>query len=138
MIKAIQIALSGLNAASRKAETAAVNIANATTAGALDPADGPTPYQALTTAQTALHGENGKPAGVRSETVPTGRPFVPVYAPDSPFANAEGLIGAPDVDLATEMVNLQIGSTVYKANTKTMQVASDMQDAMLDMIDRDA
>lgn len=138
MINAIQIALSGLNAASRKVDTAAANIANVTTAGALDPADGPAPYQAQTTVQTSVTGDNGEPLGVRSDTVPTGRPFVTAYAPDSPFANSEGLIGAPDVDLATEIVNLQIGSAVYKANLKTIQVASEMQTEMLNMFDRRA
>lgn len=138
MIKAIQIALSGMNAASRRVEAAAVNVANATTTGALDPADGPAPYQAVTIVQTSLTGEDGGPLGVRSDTVPTGRPFVAVYDPDSPFANADGLIGAPDVDLAREIVTLLAGSAVYKANVETMQIASDMQVEMLDMIDRDA
>lgn len=138
MIKAIQIALSGMNAASRRVEASAANIANATTAGALDPADGPSPYQALTTVQSSVSAASGESLGVRSDTIPASRPFVPAYDPDSPFANEDGLIGAPNVDLATEIVNLQIGSAVYKANIKTMQVAADMQKEMLDMVDRDA
>lgn len=138
MINAIQIALSGLNAASRKVDAAASNIANMTTSGALDPADGPAPCQAVTTAQSTVSGTDGEALGVESRVVPTNRPFVPAYDPDSPFANADGLIGAPDVNLAEEAVNLQIASTTYKANLKTIQVASDMQDALLDMFDRDA
>jgi len=138
MIKAIQIALSGMYAASRRVDASAANIANATTAGALDSSNGPAPYQPVTTVQTSITGEDGNPLGVRSDTIPSGRAFVPVYAPDSPFANADGLIGAPDIDLATEIVNMQVGSATYKANIKTIQVASDMQAELLDMVDRDA
>lgn len=137
MIKAIQIALSGLTAASRKADAAASNIANVTTSGAIDPADGPPPYQAVTTIQNTVTGADGTPLGVRSSTVPTGRPFVPAYDPGSPFANGDGLVGAPDVDLATEAVNLQLARTVYQANVKTIQTASDMQKEVLDMFDDD-
>ncbi len=138
MINAIHIALSGLTAASRKVEASASNIANVSTAGALDPADGPAPYNALTTTQSTITGENGESSGVRADVVPTNRPFVPAYDPDSPFANADGLIGAPNVDLAEEIVNMQIASNTYKANVKTIQVASDMQDALLNMFDRKA
>jgi flagellar basal-body rod protein FlgC len=138
MINAIQIALSGLNAASRKADAAASNIANLTTSGALDPADGPAPYNAVTAVQTAITGQNGESLGVRSDVVPTNRPFVPAYDPDSPFANSDGLIGTPNVDLATEIVNLQLASTTYKANAKTIEVTAALQDELLSIFDRDA
>ena len=138
MINTIQIALSGLTAASRKAEASASNIANMTTGGALAPQDGPAPYQALTTAQSGVTGENGEGLGVRSEIIPTTRPVVAAYAPDSPFANEQGLIGAPNVNLAEDIVNLQIASNSYKANAKTIAVASEMQDALLSMFDRKA
>jgi flagellar basal-body rod protein FlgC len=135
MIKAIQIALSGLTAASRKAEASANNIANMSTTGALDPANGPAPYQALTTLQTTQTDNNGNGLGVRAEIVPTARPTVIAYAPDSPFANSEGMIGVPNVDLATDIVSMKMASTIYKANVKTIQTASDMQKELLSMFD---
>lgn len=138
MINTIQIALSGMNAASRQVEASASNIANMTTSGALDPADGPAPYTPVTVTQSAITTQNGDSAGVRAETIPSTRPFVPSYAPDSPFANADGLVGSPDVDLAEEAVNLQIASHSYKASAKTINVMSEMQDALLNMFDRKA
>lgn len=138
MINTIQIALSGMTAASRKVEASAANIANMTSGGALDPADGPAPYQAITTAQTSVTGSNGEGLGVRSEIIPANRPVVQAYAPDSPFANQDGLIGVSNVDAAEDIVNLQIASTSYKANAKTIAVASEMQDALLGMFDRKA
>ena len=136
MINAIQIALSGLSAASRRVEASASNIANLSTSGALNPADGPPPYQALTTEQSALTGPNGETSGVRSDIVSTNRPFIPAYDPDSPFADSKGLIGTPDVNLAEEAVNLQLASTTYKANLKTIEAVGQMENALLNIFDR--
>lgn len=133
MINAIQIALSGLNAAKTKADVSASNIANAQTEGALDPANGPAPYSALSTLQSAQQG-----GGVDTRVVPTNKLYVPSYSPDSPFANAQGLVGAPNVDYATEFVNLQVASTSYKANVKSIQVQSDMQKNLLAIFDKKA
>ncbi|MDB5491236.1 MAG: hypothetical protein JWO78_1085 [Micavibrio sp.] len=133
MINAIQIALSGLNAAKTKADTVASNIANTRTEGALDPANGPAPYGTLTTTQSAQG--NG---GVSVTVVPTVKPYVPAYNPDSPFANADGQVGVPNTDYAAEFVNLQIASTSYKANVKTIQISSDMQKDLLAIFDKKA
>lgn len=138
MINAIQIALSGMRAATRQVEASASNIANMTTNGALDPADGPPPYQPVSVAQSAMTLENGESGGVRAEMILTGRPFTPSYAPDSPFANADGLVGTSSVDLAEEAVQLQIASHSYKANAKTVTIAGEMQDALLGIFDRKA
>ena len=138
MIKAIQIALSGLQAASSRVAASASNIANLSTSGALDPADGPPPYQAVTSVQSTVTDQSGESLGVRSSVIPTNRPSVAAYDPGSPFANTDGLIGVPNVDLAEEAVNLQIARTAYKANLKTIQTASEMQNELLNVFDRDA
>lgn len=137
MINAIQIALSGLAAASKKVETAASNIANLSTTGALnDPENAP--YSALTTVQTAQSGSDGAGQGVKAEAVPKNTPFVPVYSPDSPFADAQGLIGAPNVDIAEEAVSLNIAKYAYKASLAVIETASEMEDALLRSFDRKA
>jgi len=133
MINAIQIALSGMNAAKTRADTSASNIANAQTEGALDPANGPAPYSTLTTTQSTQAG-----GGVNVDVVPTSKPYVTAYSPDSPFANADGQVGTPNTDYATEFVNLQVASTSYKANIKSIQVASDMQKDLLAIFDKKA
>lgn len=138
MINAIYTALSGMHAAQNRVAASASNIANMTTNGALKPADGPAPYTPVTTTQSAVTSANGEPGGAQSHVVPTNRPFVPAYAPDSPFADQEGLIGTPNVDLAEEAVNLQIASHTYKANAQTIKIASEMQESLLGMFDRKA
>lgn len=131
MINAIHTALSGLVAASRKAEASAANIANLQTAGALT-GNPKAPYSPVMTTQTAR-----AEGGVETSIVAKNTPFVPVYAPDSPFANEEGLIGIPNVDLAEEAVNLTLAETAYKANAKILNTQSEMQKELLRTLDKE-
>jgi flagellar basal-body rod protein FlgC len=129
MLNAIQIALSGLMASSRKTETVASNIANMSTTGSLNDPDN-APYQAQTTQQTTTG------AGVRAKAVSKNPPFVPAYDPSSPFANADGLIGVPNVDLAEEAVNLTMAKIGFKANLKIIEAASEMSEELLKSFDK--
>ena len=133
MIGAISTALTGLFAASKKVEASASNIANMGTTGSLDPNSPNQPYQALTTVQTAMPG-----GGVSATNIPQKPGFVDAYAPDSPFANAEGLDGAPDVDLAAEAVNLKIAELSYKANLNVLKTANEMSEELSRLLDEKA
>lgn len=138
MINSISIALSGLTAASKKAEATASNVANLTTTGSLE-AGGQAPYTPLETTQQATNINNGEATGVRSNIIQRStQPFVPSYDPDSPFANAEGLIGVPNIDLATEVVNLNVAELTYKANIEVIKTSEEMFDALLDAFDEKA
>ena len=130
MINAIGIALSGLNSASLRLNASASNIANVSTAGSLTDPDNP-PYTPLTTQSKAL-GETG---GVLTEFIPQEPAFTPAYDPDSPFADENGFIGAPNVDLATEAVNMKLAEISYKANLNTIKVVGNLFDELLDTFD---
>lgn len=130
MIGAISTALTGLAAATKRVEASASNIANASSAGSLDPSHPVQPYQALTTVQTS--NETG---GTSAANIPRKPGFVNAYAPDSPFANPDGFVGAPTVDLAEEAVNLKIAELSYKANISVLKTASEMSDELLDSFD---
>ena len=131
MTGAISIALSGLNAASLRLNASASNIANFATAGSLTDPDN-APYTPLITQNTAL--DNG---GVQAEYAPKPNPFVPAYDPDSPFADADGFIGAPNVDLAEEIVNLKLAEISYKANLNTIKAQGNLFDELLGVFDDD-
>lgn len=133
MIGAITTALSGLLAATKRADASAENIANAYTAGALDEADGPAPYSARTVVQETREG-----GGVVAKNVEKDPGYVPAYDPGSPFANEDGLVGAPNVDLVEEAVNLKLAETAYKANITTIKVAGEMSDELLKTFDDEA
>ncbi len=133
MIGAISTALTGLLASSKKVEASANNIANMGSAGSLDPASPNQPYQALTTIQTA----NGT-GGVSATNTPRQPAVVNAYAPDSPFANADGMVGGPNVDLAEEAVNLKIAEIAYKANIGVLKTAQDMSEELTALLDKKA
>lgn len=133
MINIITSALSGLAAASKIVEASANNIANVSTSGAINDGNGPAPYEAQTIAQQSV-----QPSGVRSNIVPKNTGFTPAFDPDSPFANEDGIIGVPNVNLAEEAVNLQLAEVTYKANLKVLGVASDLSNELLDSLDRKA
>src|SRR4051812_43886262 len=102
MILALSAGLSGLLAATRRAEIAAGNIANAGSNGP-PPAEGAPPpaapgaaprrvFQPDQAVQSAV-----APSGTRVEAQPRAPGFVPAYDPTDPAANAEGLVATPDV-----------------------------------------
>ena len=135
MINVIANALSGLTAATKKVEASASNVANLTTAGALDEKDGPKPYETLKTVQTSVADQDGNGQGVRARNIPKDPGFVQAYDPDSPFADENGYIGVPNTDLAEEAVNLKLAEITYKANLKTLQVAKETTEELLRTFD---
>lgn len=134
MIGPINIALSGLAAANKQLTASASNIANLQTTGSLEEGE-QMPYTPLRAQQAAQTDNEGNGQGVTSTFVPKNDPFVPAYAPDSPFANNEGLIGMPNVDLAEEAVNLNLAKIQYKANIKTIEAASELSEELFRLFD---
>jgi len=125
----LNIALSGLNAASQRLSGAANNIANALDTAPLTPqADQPQPYQPVETVQNPAVGGG---------TVATSRPVTPaseaIYDPNSPFADNNGLVATPNVDLAQQLVQTQIASVSYQANAKVIQADQNINKATLDL-----
>lgn len=135
MISAIQIALSGLTAATNRLSASASNIANIQTAGSLEEGQ-QAPYTPLTTQQTAQTDNQGNGQGVLSEVVPRDNPFVQAYDPDSPFADEDGIIGIPNINLAEEAVNIQLAETTYKANIATLKTVEELSDELLRIFDK--
>ncbi len=118
-------------AASKKVEVSAENIANLSSTGALDPADGPAPYETQVTVQTS-----DPVGGVQAEAIPKDPGFVTAYDANSPFANEEGLIGVPNTNLAEEAVNLKTAELAYKANLKTLEAAEEINDELFSLFDQ--
>lgn len=136
MINAISIALSGLQAAAKRIGASASNIANITTSGSLEDG-GKAPYHALTTTQRSQAvGSEG--AGVIAEITPKNVDHVPVYDPSSVYANEQGLVGMPNVDLAEEAVNIMMAETAYKASLKTIDAQSRLDKELLNILDERA
>ncbi len=142
MSTAISTAASGLMAASAMLGASASNVANARTRGAV-PSTPPTQpvssgassgqpgvYQALTTVRTALPGSQG----VATSFAPRLPSYGLEYEPDAPFANAQGMVAAPNVDPVTEAVDQIEARRSFEANLATMRAAGEMERSLLDVV----
>jgi len=128
------IALSGMSAATRRLDVSASNIANAMSTGALPSADGTLPagapraYAPLELVQTSSAG-GGTQTTVRTATPSTAT----VSDPQAPFADQNGLVAAPNVDLSQEMVGQMLASYSFAANATVMKAYDRMTNALLNI-----
>jgi flagellar basal-body rod protein FlgC len=134
MNDAMNIAVTGMLAASTAMTASASNIANMQTDGPV-PATGPqTPvlqapgsvYQPLAVSQSAQ--PNG---GVSASLTPSLPGYALAYDPSAPFANMQGMIATPDVDPAREAVNQITAALAYKANIASFKTAEEMEKSLL-------
>ena len=130
MTNAIGIALTGLNSASLRLNAGASNIANAGTVGSLTDPDN-APYTPKATQSKAL--SNGD---VLTQITDKSPAFVPAYNANSPFADQNGFVGAPNIDYAEETIDIKLAEISYKANLKTIEVAKEMFENLLNTVDK--
>ncbi len=128
------IAVSGMNAAVRRVEVSASNVANARTTGALPDANGTLPagapkaYEPLNVVQTDSAG------GGTQTTVTTASPATSAsYDPSAPFANQDGLVASPNVDLAQEMISQLVAKYSFAANARVLKASDEMSRTVIDM-----
>lgn len=129
-LAAASISLSGMNAATTRLEAAASNIANVQTTGTVPDANGAsTAYRPVTVTQSEVAG-----GGVAATIVPVRDAYVLQSDPSSPDADPNGLVAAPNVDLAGQAVDVLLAKTSYEASLKTLKVATDMQKSAIDIL----
>ena len=140
----LSIATSGLSAASLRVNVAASNIANVRTTGPL-PASGESSSSAGAASSTypaayvplrvdQVDQSSGSTPGGTIATVSTVSPSYTAQSdPSAPFANQDGLVAAPNVDLASEFVQLAAAKYSFIANAKVMQAYSETTESLLDI-----
>jgi len=122
------ISLSGLSAATRRVQASASNIANMRSNGALAIADGHAPYTPLEVRQAPMAS-----GGVAASLAPSSRAAVLSYDPQAHFANADGYVASPNVDLVDDMLQLATTRYSFAANLAVIHTANDMTNAVLDV-----
>jgi flagellar basal-body rod protein FlgC len=126
----LSIAASGLDAATAQLTASASNIANAQTVGALSPSSpAARAYQPVTVVLSQASG-----GGVTASIATFSQPTTAAYAPDSPYADAQGMVAAPNVDPAHEVVSQLSTLQAFQANLATIRVAEDMQKRLLAVV----
>jgi flagellar basal-body rod protein FlgC len=136
---ALSSALSGLNAQSLRLKATASNVANVSTGGAVPgsaeaAAGAPVVYRPLRVEMTSGVGADGGGYGVSASITEKQNSFSFSHNPDAPGADAVGMVAVPNVDLATEMVNLLDSKNLFKANAAVIRSASEMSGELLDIL----
>lgn len=140
MIDSLTTALSGLKASKDRANVAADNIANVRTAGSIPGSAVDSPKDVFIPSRVeqvpvSTYAPDGslRGAGVRTQISKQDPGYQIAPDPGARYADENGLVAVPDVDLATEIVNLKLASTIFKANIGVMKTVEEMNDALLDI-----
>jgi flagellar basal-body rod protein FlgC len=128
----LAIAASGMATASLRLAVSASNVANMSDTGPLNDANAVNAGQ-FPVAYTPLHADQIDVAGGgTAATVTTVNPsYLPMYDPNAPYADKNGMIATPNVDLTSEILQQIIASYIFAANAKVMQVGSQMAGTLL-------
>lgn len=139
-IGSTSIALSGALAQTQRLAGSANNVANLRSTGAIPAATGGVgpgqtqAYQPQTIAQTSVAGPDGQGQGTRVVARPTTPAYLPEYQPDSPDANADGLIAAPNVDPVRETVDQVASLRAFQANLATIRAQDELERSAIDTL----
>lgn len=134
MMSALSIGLSGIRAAEARLEVSANNVANVRSAGAI-----PTEAPAEPGAETApvykpQRVENREaPGGGVSTRIVSDTSFQAVYDADASYADKDGMVAEPKIDLAREAVEQISAQVQFSANLKTVQSAITMSQQLLSL-----
>ena len=131
MLEGISSALTGLAAATRRLEASANNIANANAYGSLPASDAATQRDAY---QPVRVEQSSAPDGGTSTSDRYVRPpYIPVFDTSSAFSNSDGLAAAPNVDIASEIIEQLEAKQSFEANLKSVQSISDLVKKLYDL-----
>ena len=133
MFGALDISTSSLVANRVRLEAISANIANA---NAITNADGEyEPFRRRTVMFATGDAATGSPQGVHVSSIELDdAPLRLKYEPDSPFANAEGYVGYPNVDIVIEQMNAMEAQRSYEANITAIEATKSMISVALQML----
>ena len=124
----IDIAISGLRAQEKYMKLISSNVANIQTT---DNGNGE-PYRRL---EAVFKTDDDGMGGVSlDEIVPDMSDFVKILKPGHPDADESGYVRMPNVDLPTEMINLNIAARTYQANTAILKRYQEMVNTTLELL----
>tara|TARA_R110002110_G_scaffold410123_1_gene633148 strand:+ start:22201 stop:22584 length:384 start_codon:yes stop_codon:yes gene_type:complete len=124
MIEAMNAAVAGLRVSAQRLGVAADNIANAGSSGRVEPYDGYVPQR--------LMQSTGAGGGPQATVWPIDNPAFPAYAPSDPSANADGVVGMPNVSLPSQFVEISVARRSCEANIAVLQTTSEMMKILVD------
>ncbi|MBB4256221.1 MULTISPECIES: flagellar basal body rod protein FlgC [unclassified Bradyrhizobium] len=138
------IATSGLSAASLRVNVAASNIANVQTTGPLPGSGGSSPSAVTGSPGIAptfpaayvplrVDQVDQTPGGTIAKVSTVSPSYTAQSDPSASFANQDGLVAAPNVDIAGEFVQLAAAKYSFIANAKVIQAYAETTESLLDI-----
>jgi len=126
----LSIAGSGMNVYQTWVNAISDNVANINN---VSPTTEPAYQERFVIAQAAGT-QSGRPDGVRVARAEFGNAAGRlVHNPDHPYADEEGFVRVPDVDLTDQMTNLMIAQRAYQANVTTFRTAREAYQRALEI-----
>ena len=120
-----------MQAASLRLDVSASNVANMSSDGPLPDA---TNAAAFPPAYAPQRVDQVEVAGGTAARVTNVSPsYVPAYDPSAPYADKNGMVAAPNVDLTNEVVQQVTAAYEFAANARVLQTASQMMKTLLDI-----
>jgi flagellar basal-body rod protein FlgC len=124
----IDIAISGLQAQNKSIDVISSNVANARTSNA----GKGEPYRRL---EAKFKTDKEQMGGVSIDEITEDMSdFTPVLDPGNPDADKQGYVLMPNVDIATEMINLNIATRTYQANAAVLKRYQQMVETSLELL----
>ena len=124
----IDIAISGLRAQEKNIGLISSNVGNIQTTDN----GGGEPYRRL---EAIFKADDEGMGGVSlDEIVPDMGDFAKILKPGHPNADAQGYVKMPNVDLPTEMINLNTAARTYQANIAVLKRYQDMVETTLELL----
>ncbi|MDF1793293.1 MAG: flagellar basal body rod C-terminal domain-containing protein [Thalassobaculaceae bacterium] len=131
----IYSALSGVNAAARRFDNSASNVANVESVAAPNGSTATTDADGnpLFRTQRSIDSTTTT-GGVRSTQQLADPVSVQRYDPDAPDADGEGLVNRPNVALEREVVDQISAQKQFEANLATIRTADELFESTLDIL----
>jgi flagellar basal-body rod protein FlgC len=128
-------ALSGLNAATRRFDNSASNVANVNSVAVENATSPTTDAEGRDLFQTRRAVDSTTEGGAVRSTRQLANPVsVQQYDPDAADADPDGLVNRPNVDLNREVVDQISAQRQFEANLATVRTADDLFKSTLDIL----
>jgi flagellar basal-body rod protein FlgC len=137
VLAAIASAASGMRAAKLRLEASTGNVASMRSSGVLPSsstasARAPQAYQPVRIEQTSARGSGGGAVATVRVSAPAWRP---AYAPDPGFADTNGMVAEPNVDLMGEALEQATAEANFLANLQVFEAAQAMVRSLYELAD---
>ena len=125
----IDISISGMRAQSKKMSAIYANVANART---VDAGNG-LPYRRVEVIMRKK--VDDAISGVEvARVTEDNSPFPEQYDPGHPYANEQGYVKMPNINLPQEMINLTMATRAYQANAAILRRQQEIADRVMELL----